>query len=517
MPVINLPRDDRWGQIGQGLGKLIGEVAQGAREAQVSQGVAQIMQDPEIKPKDRAWRVMKDFGELGYKKYQDMIKSQVLQTEMDKTFAEIGKITVDKKLKEQQLPLEQRRILAGIEGIEQDTTASKALLPGRVGLQGAQIENTQASAAQTREQTATEVQMRDPRVAALAGDVGLKRESIDAKRYENAATRQALGEQGVAVPPTVGRSAEVAEVQPQITPQATPEGTSSMIEQQLKSFGLTPDETRQAAAMYRANERKKRGTGLDAALDFAKGRVEAREKREKPTPLPEGSAKVARSAAEYGAVLEDFAKELVGAPEKVGLLSGAGIKARAERLGLPIGDTATLNMLERQKQLVGAQAKQGAVFMSGQTIRLARDVTPNVDRSPLSNWLAIDAVADAQIATLQNERRRYADPNDPAKVTPVLTSAIDDALGYWQRIKQMSGSLQTHIATDERGKNERTVTYFMGNQVNPLDMKPLVKQDDTQYEVRGKDGAKTKITGTDLFNIARQLRKDPWQVYQEMR
>lgn len=511
MPVIQLPRDDRFGQIGQGLGNLIGGAITAFNDKNVQQGVAEIMQDPSISDSEKGVQALKKFGDKGYTFYQQFVKTRVLDAQLKDTLADVALKGIKAKAEEAKLPTVAKQAEANVALTGSQTAENLAnvsqiqtMLPARLEALGAQTTATQAT-------TATENALRQPRVAGAVAGALEKSEDVDANRMKNAATGQVLLQEGIPVPPTVGRGLEVAQEQPALAQPPAGTGTVGRLGDLVKPFNLTPDEQGQVQSVYTANERKKRGTGLDAALDHAKSLATAKAKAEKPAPLPEGSAKLARGAAGYGAVSERFMQDVIQDPEKVGLLSGAGLKARLDRYGLPVGDQTLLNMLEAQKQLVAQQAKSGAVFMSAQTIKLAKDIAPSVDRSPLSNLLSLGSVARERLAELSNELLRYKD-------TPVQVAAINDAMRPWQNIQKVTDTIQSHVVTDERGRNERTVMYFMGNQVNPLSMKPLVKNDDsTKYPIRDKGDGRKSVTGAELFRMSPMLgNKDPAQILREL-
>jgi hypothetical protein len=64
---------------------------------------------------------------------------------------------------------------------------------------------------------------------------------------------------------------------------------------------------------------------------------------------------------------------------------------------------------------------------------------------------------------------------------------------------------------------ERDVMYFMGNQVNPNTMVPIVRQDNTSYAVKPREGDKTtSYTGADIFAMARAAGIDPALMLQKL-
>ena len=514
MPVIQLPKDTRFGELGQGLGSAIGSIVTALKDREIQQGVAEIMQDQSIAGPDKGVQALKKFGDKGYTFYQQFVKSQVLDAQLKDTLADVGLKEIKRRAEEAKLPTVSAQAEAQV-GLTKSSTAENLANAERMRvLMGPQAANLGAQTAQTQAQTATEEALRQPRVAGAVAGALEKSESVDTQRMQNAATGQALLGEGVPVPPTVGRGLEVAPEQPALA--QPPASSTTRVDALLAPYEkiLPPDQMAQVRATYSANaasrDPKQRAKALDAAVDQANTLAAAQRKVEKPTPLPTDAAKVARAASEYGTSMETFVNELARDPGKVGLLGGAGLKAVLDRYGVPIGDQPLSTMFETQKQLIADQAKSGSVFMSGQTIKLAKDISPNVNRSPLANLMSAGAVADRQIASIDTELDRFKD-------TAVNTEGLKRARSYWERIQKITSSIQSHVVTDERGGNERTVMYFMGNQVNPLSMKPLVKNDNTKYKIKTGPDSRKEITGAELFALSPRLgNKDPAQILREL-
>lgn len=522
MPVIQLPKDTRFGDLGAGLGNLIGSAVTALKDREAQQGVAQIMEDSSISDADKGVQALKKFGDKGYSFYQQFVKSRVLDAQLKETLADVGLKQVKTALEGAKLPVAGKLAegAVALQGAQTQATAAEAPLreaqAARLNaLTGPEVAQTTAQTAQTQATTATEEALRTPRVAGALATATQGAEKTDEERMRNAATAQALLQEGIPVPPTVGRSVEAGAEQP---PLAKPPdgGTTGRLDPILKSYEtiLPPDQLAQVRATYDANARsrdpKQRAKALDAAVDQANTLAAAQRKVEKPGALPADAAKVARSSAEYGTSMETFVNELARDPAKVGLLSGTALKAYLERYGVSPGDESLSKMFETQKQLIADQAKSGSVFMSAQTIKLAKDISPSVNRSPLSNLIAADAVADRQLASISTELDRFGK-------TAIDTTGLERAKGYWERIKKITGSIQSHVVTDENGRNERTVMYFLGNQVNPNSMKPLVKNDKTEYSIRDKGDGRKAVTGAELFALSPRLgNKDPAQILREL-
>ncbi len=88
MPVINLPQDTRWGDAGQGLGKLLGGIAGAVGEAQMRKGMAEIQQDPNNSPNDITKKVFENWGKAGITALGEQFKVEGEQAQIRDTLAQ---------------------------------------------------------------------------------------------------------------------------------------------------------------------------------------------------------------------------------------------------------------------------------------------------------------------------------------------------------------------------------------------------------------------------------------------
>lgn len=471
MPVVNLPQDTRWGDIGKGLGSLIGSVAAGAltkyNDDKVSAGVAGIMADPAIPENQRANRALKDFGDAGYKKYQELLQGQVLQSQIKDHLAHTGLQTMQadaQRMKNESYMKEHpEQSAAELADLKAKTAAEQA----RSALVGAQTEAAAASAAKTRATTEPEAEL-------------LTQQGSEAGQRAHALFQQNM---------------------------QTATGTAPDFSVMTAPYNLTPEEKATwTASLTEAYRAAKPGTGAAAAETRLRSLATAGRNAEKlgeTKPIDTDSAKTARTSSEHAAVLEKFAKVLEDKPGDFGLLSGAGLKARLDRMGIPVGDPELLTGLETQKQLAASQAKSGLMFISAQTIALGRDISPNVDRSPLSNWKAIDAIATQKIAEVQSEIDRYADVTPKRQVKP-----LTEALERWKAIQAITNTIKTSVSAD----GAKTAMFFRGKQVDPFSFTVLVDPEKT-YDL----GGGKKATGATLFAKGAEAGKDPATALDEYR
>jgi hypothetical protein len=82
MPVVNLPQDTRFGDLGKGLGGLVGAIAQGVQQQQAQAGVAEVMQDQTLSEPQKYAKILKDHGPLGQELYTKAVQNQFIQAKI---------------------------------------------------------------------------------------------------------------------------------------------------------------------------------------------------------------------------------------------------------------------------------------------------------------------------------------------------------------------------------------------------------------------------------------------------
>ena len=78
MPVINLPRDTRWSELGTALGGALEKVVGAYTQKQQNEEIARIMASPEIAEADKPKEIIKKYG---LDVYGNFVKTQVLQSQ----------------------------------------------------------------------------------------------------------------------------------------------------------------------------------------------------------------------------------------------------------------------------------------------------------------------------------------------------------------------------------------------------------------------------------------------------
>lgn len=489
MPVIQLPKDDRWGQLGAGLGNVIGSALTAYQDKQTAAGVAEIMQDPNVPDSNKPAKILKDFGDRGYEHYKKLIQTQVFQKQMDHITSQIGRETVLNKLDEARLPFAAKKEQVGIEHTAQQTAASQALTPAEVALKGASAENLGA-------ETAT-------KQALLPGAAGAQGALTDERRQ------------------SAGKTAlESQVIQNQLDTRRALGAVDNTFETQLKPFGLTEDQKAGARQEYNAGESAKPGGGYTRMIDYAVKMQTQNQKHAEIKPAPVDERKTASSDIAHATSAMRFVDEFAnkGGAERIGMFKGAPAIALLEKWGVATGDSQIISMINSSKQQVQSMATSGGGFFAQGRVKLAQDVTPAVTETPLHAIITMDEVADRKLAELKTNLSGF-------EGTQINTKPFEKAIAEWEKVKAITGTLQSDIVPDARYLNDprsgRTVMFFMGNQIDPKSFKPLVKNDASLYTISGG----RKIPGTMLFEMSKpptgpddniHKNKDPAQILKEL-
>ena len=85
----NVPQDTRFGDLGQGIGTLLGGVIAAKKKQQVSEGVSQILADPTLDPDAKQNAIMRKYGQEGLDALQEVRKSQLVSKQIEAASSEI--------------------------------------------------------------------------------------------------------------------------------------------------------------------------------------------------------------------------------------------------------------------------------------------------------------------------------------------------------------------------------------------------------------------------------------------
>lgn len=525
MPVINLPRDERFGDLGKGLGGLIGAIAQNAQMQQTQTAVADIMQDQTIPEPAKYAKILKEHGTLGQELYTKAVQNQLAQAKIKDTLSEVGLRTVQTAAQqaklEKEFPLQLEQIKANTANVSSEATARNTLLPGQVTQQAAQTAQTTATAGNLASETSERNALLPGKVeqqpvqraltGAQAGNVAsetterqaLLPGKVEAQPIQRELTRAQTEAQqveaglGAAKLPKVQVEGELARIQlEQMKGILTEAGGNTRLDNLSDKLGLSPQQKELAKAAWMA---EKDITKKDEA--FMKEVVKLPASPEPVRKETSGDSEAAVSSKKFLEVFRAGGAEKIGSIE--GILKGdipANVKAWMEKHGLSTGDPEFVSMLNSSLQQVASNATSGGGFYAQGRVELAKETTATISQTPLHALIALDEVADRKLAKLQN-LKLGASPSENTK-------NIDDAIKHYQDVKSITGTLNSYV-TGKGTSAERSVVLFDGNQVDAKTFKKLIEGPKT-YEFKG--GA--HMTGTALIEEARKRGVAP-DVFQE--
>lgn len=620
MPVIQLPRDTRWGELGAGIGTGLNALVEGYMTKQANEGVAQIMSDPSIADTDKQSRAYKQFGERGSDIYKQFVTTQVLGATLAQKKAET------EKERAQTLALTGKddivRMLMGLPKTGATTgaatTPEAAATLGVLGGTAPTVPPPTASSNSTVTNSIGEKYSYDPQKG--WSDPNKPWDATTSTTTPSPTVKALSSSSGTTASTPVGALSGESPIALMIDQRAksggvtfTPEEKRSLILQTAAHLQTTSGLSEIMGPTDKAIEQKQKGmkfpselstaqagattakAGAEAApavataaaqrapltvpkeqaelttaqagaavaaplkqaeLTSAQSAAEASRPVDVPTELvsrsfptfspeqsqavalagktggnkavnaevskiveanakgaglSESTSKFVRDLASYGAITERFANEMVVAPERLGLLSGSGLKARAEGYGLPIGDPQLLALLNSQKLAAATAARENGNWgVSGTNLTLSKDTSANIDKTAMSNVMMFAGTADQKIKEAAVERAIY-------EGNPRAQAAIDQAIQPWKNIQAITNTLSATTVQDTPKSKERDVVYFMGNQVDPNTMRALVRQDNTEYKVKPQGVDKrTTYTGLDLWGMATAVGTDPAEMLRRM-
>jgi hypothetical protein len=461
--VVYVPKDTRWDGLGAGLGALIGNAVTGYQEAQVNQGVSQIQSDnsfPDQAAKTNA--IMKKFGAQGITALTNQLKTDALQAqigaygaETESNKAKTAKTILDTEVEKTNAPQTLARLKA-------ETAETQA----RTGLLGAQTSET----------------------SALTGP----RKDLLINQGAEALTRSKEGEQSIEKTSTETDilKAQLASVQRLSQPGA--------VAADLAAQGITdPKEI-----AFAQSELSNKGlTGYNTAIKDIHDRTA---KATEGKFLPSDIRKEVTTAAGQLPNLEPFLQ-----PPPPGTPSGfgAGIAATLAKHGIGESDPELLRRATAAEQSVGQFASGGSGFGGSWRVKLAEQVTPQVQHSPLFNVISVGQLAKITSSELQSRL-------DEAKnVKGVDTSVIQDTLDKYRALEKKADSIWWTSPTDAQGKpiGDGKIHYYYGNDEVDKNLQTIRKDAllpaKQSYTYKG-----ATYTGDQLNYQARQLGVDP-QLY----
>lgn len=496
MPVVNLPQDTRWGDLGKGLGQVLGAVGGSLGQLKVQTGVAELMQDPSISDADKGVQALKKFGDAGYKVYQETVNTALKQAQVKNVLAEAGLSTVQSRLKEQQLPYEDklaaaRARLTALEGdaTKQKTTEGATLLPGKVAQQGAQTGLTTAETGKTVADTTASTEL-----------LPFKKDQAGAQTTLTGAEAAKTGQETDLIKLKVDQAKKFQRL--------SAEGVSgdASIDALARGMGIPGDSPIVAAAKAHLSSdpdpMKGQQNAINELTKFATSQSAAKIRNE-GVAAPQDIRKTAASASEAAFSAKQFLDAFdAGGYKDVGTLTGGPLKAMLERWGIASGDMNLVQMWNASKQQIASQASSGQGFGGEWRVKLAQDTTEGIKESPLHSIMALGEIAGRMKSNLETQLSGLT--TEPQK------APIEKALKEVDEIYQRTHSLQGY--TVPSGGGEKSVVLYNGNQVDPKTFKPLM-QGSESFDV----GQGHTMTASALFPKAQQARLTPQEALAKIR
>jgi hypothetical protein len=479
MPVVNLQHDNRWGDIGQGLGVIGGQIVDAVRKKQMAADVAQTLQDPNIAEAKKGVKILEQHGNEGYELYKQQIATQALQTKMKEAEAQTRLTDTQNQLASEKLKNSPAEFAANLaltrqtaRNIGSQASARDTLLPGQVVEQGATTANV-----------ASQTKARD---TLLPGEVA----------------QQGATTAGTVIK-TSGQSIanELAEISlKSIKGSMNDEDLSSNLDGLIKKFGYEPNSSLGQIAKAKFAAEKDPLKKASAFADVFKGVAEADARTQVPADVRKTVGQSSESAVSMDKFVDAFNS---GGAQKIGTIGGATVQAFFEKYGFPTGDPELLKMMNSSIQSAASIATQGGGFYSQGRFALGKDVTPGIRETPLHAAVAMDEVVSRQIANLEGQKSEA-----PMQARP----GYDTQIAKWRAIEKKIDFKSYDFDPQGKGK---TVVFFGGKEVDAKSFKPK----NTMLDTGSKTKTNSTISATDLradaerIGVAPELRLKAIQEY----
>lgn len=465
MPVITLPQDTRWGDLGKGLGGLLGQAVQHYQDQQVAAGVSQLQMDPQFSdPAKLLSEVTRRFGNKGLETLTTQLKTQALRKNLNLVEAETQ----------------------GARARAEHTTLETDVLGKQAPEQLAQLRaKTEAEKARTALTTAE------------TGIVPEKGKLLAAQE----GGEEARTAQGYAAAGHLAAQTDVLRQQAQSI--ATLQGPG-VIEKQLSDAGI--EDPKGEKASYLRGEVASGGiTGYKTALATLQRQKEV---LEKPTDLTPETRKSITSAAALAPSLAPFLE-----PIKPGTPAGfgAGISDWLTKHGLG-GDPDIMARSTAATQSMAHFAEAGSGFGGAWRVALAKDIVPQINRTPVYSVLETGQIAKGMVETLKSQLEQNK------VIKGRNTKAIEDQLATYQGMLDKANTLwwgQPAVGADKKPTGP-TQFYYQGNQVDPKTLQIIRPNAEFPATKVYKDVYGQTHTGAEINEAARRLGLDPQTGAQRM-
>jgi hypothetical protein len=269
--------------------------------------------------------------------------------------------------------------------VQQQTQESQTLLPGKVGIQETTQTAQKAAAAQSYGEGLKSVP-----------EKGILEEKLKQLQNQGAALQQ-----GATTLDAITRAAGVS-----------PESADGQLAK--SAYINEPDPAKKWAAYSSIIEK-----AVTRNAEIAKPTL--------PTPSQEERMVAAErqvvSAEKFNAAFQRGGAQKIGWWDKA-----APAQAFLEQIGWGTGDPVFVDMFNSSLQSVADTAKQGSQFFSQGTVKLAKDITPNIAGTPLHAMLAANEVAERTIAGLRAQQAGMTPGQEGAK------KQVDATIKRWEKV-----------------------------------------------------------------------------------
>lgn len=453
MPTLNLPKDTRWGDLGAGLGGLVSAAATAYVDKAIGQDVATIQADNEQFPtQDAKLRaIAQKYGNKG-------IQSLVDQLKVNAATAQIGLDTA-----------QTAGVKARTEGTQLDTAIKGQRAPAELAKIKAETAADEARTGLTRAETDFTAGPKTALTAAQTTHTGEESAKTDVE------TRILRDQQNM-----------IARL-----------GQAGNIEADLKAQGIEDPRDIAAAKTELA------AGGLKAYNTFVQAKLRNREQVEKPQMLPTDIRKAVTTAEGQVPNLQPFLE-----PPSPGVPSGfgAGIAAWLNKVGL--GNDPELMQRYTHSELSMARFAEGGTGLSGGwRVGLGKQITPQVEHTPVYNVLQVGAIVKGEIAQMQSQLEQAK------AVKGMDTKPIEHAIEKYQDMLDTSNSLWW---TKPPPNGELPKFYYKGNEVDYKTLQVIRPNAEMPAAQVYRDKAGGTFTGEKVNKLSRKAGVDPQQALQMM-
>lgn len=457
MVVLYVPQDTRWGDLGKGLGQMLGAVAGNVWDQHVTSDIAKMQQDPMFKddPNGLLQAVSSKYGPGGIKSLNTLNDSKVKiaqlnltgqETDLDK--ARTGLAQLDLAIKTEAKPEEIAQIKANLAHTLSQTHLAEAETAFTAGPRTAQAAATTA-----------ETQARIPGTVATsriagqeaAGDIGASRAQVEKNTADLA--RQNNEFVSTMLKPNPGDPMADG-----VTAYAKQSGITDPSEIQEVRNAITSNVKDAPAAAAKAVEEIIKRHHADTQQDKREAATAEGRKTLAPTEMR-------NSLDNANSMLVDFAPFLEPGAAK-GFLGNVEAWAISKGFGT---DPQMMRALAAQNQAQATFIDGGRGFGGSYRQAVGKQVLQNVGDKAVFNLMHIEEIAKKTLAVLQTNR-------DELGSLPKYKDQVDkwnESIDKYNELLKQTGELWWLKEKDSKGQRTGKVHwYYRGYEVD-ANLKPL--------------------------------------------